>query len=70
MAAIGKTLILIGIVFIATGALMTAGAKIPFLGKLLGDLIIERKHFTLYFPLVTCILISIILTLILRLLNR
>lgn len=70
MPAMGKTLIIVGAVFVVAGVLLTAGAKIPFLGKLPGDIVVERKNFTLYFPLATCILVSVILTLILRLLGR
>ena len=70
MPAIGKTRILVGAVFVVAGVLLTAGAKIPFLGKLPGDFVVERKNFTFYFPLATCIIVSIVLTLVFRFLGR
>lgn len=70
MSEIGKLLILIGALIIIIGVLITFAGKIPFIGKLPGDIVIERKNFTLYLPIGTSILISIILSLILYLLNR
>jgi hypothetical protein len=61
-----KGLIVMGAVLLAVGAWMAWGPKIPFLGKLPGDIVIRRESFTFYFPLATCILISVILTLIMR----
>lgn len=58
----GKTLIILGILMILAGILITWGGKIPLLGRLPGDLRIERDHFTFYFPLGTSILISIVLS--------
>ncbi|MDP2937955.1 MAG: DUF2905 domain-containing protein [Candidatus Omnitrophota bacterium] len=64
MQEIGKTLIIFGIILIGVGVLLTFFNKIPFLGKLPGDIYIQKKNFTFYFPLATSILISIILSLI------
>ena len=64
MQEIGKTLIIFGIILIGVGILLTFFNKIPFLGKLPGDIYIQKKNFTFYFPLATSILISIILSLI------
>lgn len=58
----GKTLIILGILMILAGILITWGGKITLLGRLPGDLRIERDHFTFYFPLGTSILISIVLS--------
>ncbi|OGL39581.1 MAG: hypothetical protein A2149_05735 [Candidatus Schekmanbacteria bacterium RBG_16_38_11] len=66
----GKTLIFIGILIVLIGLLFTFLPKIPFLGKLPGDIRIERKNFTFYFPLATSIIISIILTIIFSLIGR
>lgn len=66
----GKFLIITGIIIAAVGALFFLPGKIPWLGKLPGDIIIQRKNFTLYFPLATSILVSIIITFILWLLGR
>jgi len=66
----GKMLIGIGIAVILIGMIMTAGPKIPWIGKLPGDIAIQRENFTFYFPLTTCIIISIILTLLFYLFRR
>jgi len=67
---IGKFLIITGIVIAAIGGLFLLSGKIPWLGKLPGDIVIERKNFTFYFPLATSILLSIIITFIFWLLGR
>ena len=66
----GKFLIIIGIFLIVTGLLITYLPKIPFLGKLPGDIIIERENFKFYFPIATSIIISIILSLVVFLYNK
>ncbi|MDI6606128.1 MAG: DUF2905 domain-containing protein [Candidatus Omnitrophota bacterium] len=70
MCTIGKALIILGFVLIAVGLLLTFVNKLPFLGKLPGDIYIQRKNFTFYFPLATSILLSIILSLLFYLFNR
>lgn len=70
MGALGKLLVLLGVFIILVGLLLMAGDKIPWIGKLPGDIIIRKKNFTLYFPLTTSILISIILTLLFALLRK
>jgi uncharacterized membrane protein len=70
MCAIGKTFIIIGFVLIAAGLVLTFVSNLPFPGKLPGDIYIQRKNFTFYFPLATSILISIILSLIFWLWSR
>ncbi|MBU3958359.1 MAG: DUF2905 domain-containing protein [Candidatus Omnitrophica bacterium] len=64
MQEIGKTLIIFGIILIGAGILLTFMNKIPFIDRLPGDIHMQRKNFTFYFPVVTCILISIFLSLI------
>ena len=61
---IGKFLIILGIVTIAIGGLLLMSGKIPWLGRLPGDIVIQKKNFTFYFPLATSVLLSILLTLI------
>ena len=61
-----KTLLFFGVVLIILGSILLAG-KLPFSGRLPGDIVIQRKYFIFYFPLGLCILISIILTIIFRL---
>ncbi len=63
MAGLGKSLIYIGIVLVIVGVLFSVGGKIPWLGHLPGDIYIRRERFTFYFPVTTCLLISIIVTL-------
>ena len=60
----GKILLILGILFVAIGLFLMFGPKIPLLGKLPGDFMVRRGNFTLYFPLATSILLSIVLTLI------
>lgn len=61
----GKILIILGVVIITIGVLLIFFNKIPFLGKLPGDIIIKKENFTLYFPIVTSLIISLLLSLIL-----
>jgi hypothetical protein len=66
----GKTLIYIGIVLVIVGIIFSASGKISWLGNLPGDIYIQRGRFTFYFPLATCLLISVIITLVLYLFRR
>ena len=66
----GKLLIVAGVVLIAVGLLFQLGARLPWLGRLPGDILVRREGFSFYFPLTTCILISVALTLLLWLLRR
>jgi hypothetical protein len=59
---IGKFLITFGIVIIAVGSLLLLSGKGSWLGRLPGDIIVQKKNFTFYFPLATSILLSILLT--------
>lgn len=70
MAQVGKVLILIGLIAIALGGVLVAFGKLPFVGRLPGDIIIQRKNFTLYFPLATGILISLVITFLFWLFGR
>lgn len=70
MAGFGKALIYIGLVVVVLGLFFSLGGKIPWLGHLPGDIYIQRERFTFYFPIATCLLVSIIVTLILYLLRR
>lgn len=67
---VGRLLIILGAILIVVGGLMVLGGKIPFIGRLPGDIIIQRKNFTLYFPIATSIIISIILTVLFYILGR
>jgi hypothetical protein len=70
MSDLGRFLIIIGLLLVAVGAVLLLAPKSPWLGKLPGDLTWQRGRFTVYFPLGTCILLSLILTLILYLFRR
>jgi len=67
---IGKFLILFGLLISAIGGLLLLSGKIPWLGRLPGDILIQKKNFTFYFPLATSILLSLILTLLFWILGR
>jgi uncharacterized membrane protein YkgB len=69
-SALGKMLILLGVFIILIGLLLLVGEKIPWIGRLPGDIIIRKKNFTFYFPIVTSIIISIILTLLFALFRK
>jgi hypothetical protein len=62
MPSMGKMLITVGIVLVVIGLVFTYGPKIPWLGKLPGDISIKKDNFSFYFPITTSIIISIILT--------
>lgn len=66
----GKLLIITGLLLVAAGILFTLGGKIPFLGRLPGDIRIQRENFSFYFPLTTCLLISLLVSFILWLFRR
>lgn len=67
---IGKLLIILGAVVAVVGLLFMLSDKIPWLGRLPGDILVRKKNFTFYFPVATSILISIVLTLLFWLLGR
>jgi len=66
----GKMLVVFGLVLVGVGLLLLYGSKIPWLGKLPGDITIRRENFTFYFPLATSIVVSLILTFLLWLFRR
>lgn len=67
---VGKMLIFLGLFLLLLGLFFLYGAKIKFFGSLPGDIKIKKDNFTLYFPLTTCILLSILLTILLNLILR
>ena len=70
MEPLGKSLVLIGISIVLVGVLMWGLSSIPFVGRLPGDIYVRRGNFSFYFPLATCILISIIATILFSLMRR
>ncbi len=70
LADLGKIILIIGLFMVVAGGLLMAVGKIPGLGRLPGDIFVQRGNFTFYFPVVTMIIVSIVLTLLLNLLFR
>jgi len=70
MTGFGRALIYLGLALVTLGLIFSFGGKIPWLGHLPGDIYIQRERFTFYFPLTTCILISVIISLVLYLFRR
>jgi len=70
ITSLGKILVAVGVILIVLGTLCTLGGKIPWFGRLPGDIYIQKKNFTLFFPITTSILISILLSLLLVLFRR
>lgn len=74
MVDLGKMLIGFGVLLIVVGGILVLsgsfGGKIPFLGRLPGDIHVQRENWSFYFPLTTSIILSVVLTLILMLFSR
>jgi Protein of unknown function (DUF2905) len=70
MAGLARLLILFGVVSIVAGLVLLIVPRVPWLGRLPGDVIVEREGFTLYVPIVTSLLVSIVLTILLNLFFR
>ena len=71
LMSLGRLLIVAGIVLIAAGLLVSVAGHLPIrLGRLPGDIVIRGKHGSFYFPLATCLLLSLMLSLVLWLLRR
>ncbi len=62
MAEFGKILISIGLLLAILGVIFTFGNKLPFVGRLPVDIAVERKNYSFYFPVATCIIISVIMS--------
>jgi hypothetical protein len=70
LISVGKLLIFLGLVLIVLGGLLVLVTKVPWLGRLPGDFFYRGEKFSLYFPLATSILISLLLTLLFALFRR
>lgn len=66
----GKTLLIVGGIFVVLGLFFVFGGKIPFIGRLPGDIHFQGQGFSFHFPLVTCLILSVVLTIILNLFFR
>lgn len=74
MPELGRLLVVVGLALAVLGALLWLGvglwAKVPFLGRLPGDIHVQRERWSFYFPLTTSILLSLLLTLLFALFSR
>lgn len=70
MQDLGRVLILVGAAVVLFGLVLVFAPRVPWLGRLPGDIFIRRGTFTFYFPLVTCIVVSVVLTVIVNLFFR
>jgi uncharacterized membrane protein YidH (DUF202 family) len=68
--SLAKVLILVGVVLALLGGLLLVVGKVPFLGRLPGDIVIRRENWSLYVPLTTSLVISIVLTVLVALIGR
>ncbi|MGA9048417.1 MAG: DUF2905 domain-containing protein [Dehalococcoidia bacterium] len=66
LAGLGKIILIFGGVIIVVGLLFIFAQQIPFFGKLPGDIFIKKDNFSFYFPIVTFIIISIVLTIVIN----
>ncbi len=68
---IGRMLITLGLILVAAGVLLTFAGRLPFkLGRLPGDIFVQGKNSTFYFPLVTCLILSVVVSLVMWLFRR
>jgi hypothetical protein len=68
---VGRALIALGVLLVVIGLGLEYAPRLPFrIGRLPGDIYIQRHHTTFYFPIATCILASVVITLVLWLFNR
>jgi hypothetical protein len=68
---LGRTLLFVGAVLVVLGALFYFGDRLPFrLGRLPGDMVHRGQRSTFYFPLVSCLVISVVISLVLWIINQ
>ena len=70
MHDLGKFLMIVGAVVLVVGFVLWSGFAAKWLGRLPGDIRIEREHGAFYFPIVTCIIISVVLSLLMSIFRR
>ena len=70
LGGLGRVLLLFGLVLLGLGLLFVLGEKIPWIGRLPGDIRIKGEKFGFYFPIMTCIIISLLLTLFVSLFRK
>lgn len=70
VSSLGKLLVIAGVAALVVGVVLILGPKIPWVGRLPGDLVIRREGFTLFFPLASMIIVSVLLTILVNLFFR
>jgi len=70
LSDMGRLLVVVGAVVVVVGLVLMFSDRVPFLGRLPGDIVIRRKNTVVYFPLVTMLIVSIVLSIVLRALSR
>ncbi len=70
LQSLGRALIFFGIILAGFGLVLLLVPKIPWLGRLPGDIVIQRDHFSFYFPLASCLLASLLLSLFFWIIGR
>jgi len=70
LPSFGKLLVVAGLFLVVLGIVFMAAGKVPFLGRLPGDISIQRDHFSFYFPLTTCLILSLVFSLFFRFFGR
>ena len=66
MGELGRILIVFGIVLVVLGAVFLVAPRVPFLGRLPGDFVLHRDHATIYVPLATCLVLSLVISILLN----
>jgi uncharacterized membrane protein YcjF (UPF0283 family) len=70
MPEFGRTLVVFGAIVVLVGLALMLAPSIPWLGRLPGDVFVQRERLTFYFPVVTCLVVSVVLTLLVNLFFR
>ena len=70
LSSMGRMVIILGLIVVVIGALMLLAGRLPFLGRLPGDIAVQRGNWSFYFPLATSIVLSLVLTVVLNLFAR
>ena len=70
MSDVGKTLVVLGLFIALVGVVLTFVGRVPWLGRLPGDISVQRGNWSLYFPLATSLVLSVVLSLVFYLLGR
>jgi uncharacterized membrane protein YkgB len=70
MQELGRFLVLVGVIVVVVGVLLLIAGRLPWLGRLPGDVVVQRGPVTFYFPIVTSLVLSVVLTILLNLVGR